>query len=299
MVNIKNLFVANYNNYVASYKVKSFGCDQNKSPVALTEQLMLRSVYGFTPFNDNCTNAQGNLLADTPGYNGNRGADFERIKLKFDRLQYWSTAVPPGEPTGEFDPYVVLIHGKDYINAPNTYAYSVDDAVGNMQVAGDGLMIAVGGTQRLPNGKPATPPINVSFGFSKKDAIRFVQYGICTTTPNKTVNPGFASFSISANNPNNCPLSFLDNMNQLYTFRLNAEPPYTFFSTPPDPDNLPRATASTQAQIDCSGNTTPATSAWCFRVDNLGVHSGVYAYSSIVEGTKKVNFAVAPAPAQP
>jgi hypothetical protein len=90
---------------------------------------------------------------------------------------------------GRFNPYGVLIHAADYINAPYVYAYSVDDAVGNMQVAGDGLIVAVGGVNGLPNPNHATPFINVSFGFAATDRVRFTKYGICKGKTDQNVNP--------------------------------------------------------------------------------------------------------------
>ena len=72
-------------------------------------------------------------------------AKYQAVKKKFDLLQYWPAAVGENTLRGRFNPYAVLIHGADYINAPFVYAYSVDDAVGNMQVAGDGLILAVEG----------------------------------------------------------------------------------------------------------------------------------------------------------
>jgi hypothetical protein len=56
----------------------------------------------------------------------------------------------------------VLIHGKDYINA-YVYAYSVDDAVEIWQVAGDGLILAIGGVNGLPNPNHATPYYQCEF----------------------------------------------------------------------------------------------------------------------------------------
>src|SRR5262249_7685445 len=49
------------------------------------------------------------------------------------------------------------------------YAYSVDDAVGNMQTTGEGLIIAIGGSDGLPNPKPATSPIHMPFGWAATD----------------------------------------------------------------------------------------------------------------------------------
>ena len=51
------------------------------------------------------------------------------------------------------------------MNAPYTYAYSVDDAVGNMQTDGTGLIIAVGGPQSLPNKDHVTREVMFTFGY--------------------------------------------------------------------------------------------------------------------------------------
>ena len=85
----------------------------------------------------------------------------------------------------------MLIYGADYINAPFVYAYSVDDAVGNMQVDGDGLILAVGGVNGLPNPNHATPFINVSFGGAKTDRVQFTKYGVCTTYSKQTCQSRF------------------------------------------------------------------------------------------------------------
>src|SRR5262249_2385803 len=83
--------------------------------------------------------------------------DYAAVKREFDQLHYWfndfretsdygqwtNNALPD---FGQFNPYVPLIHGSPpFMNAPYTYAYSVDDAFGNMQTDGVGLIIAVGG----------------------------------------------------------------------------------------------------------------------------------------------------------
>ena len=62
---------------------------------------------------------------------------------------------------GAFDPDVVLIHGPDYVNAPYTYAYSVDDVLGNMQTDWDGLVVYVGGTSHLPNPDHVTAEVHL------------------------------------------------------------------------------------------------------------------------------------------
>lgn len=270
---VQALFMANYQNYQSNYATRTeWSCNKAKQPVPLTEPLMLAHVYGWSPFNEQCTSSDANLLQDTPGYSENNNSKYQTVKTEFDKLQYW--------PTGEFDPYVILIHGKDYVNAPNVYAYSVDDAVGNMQVAGDGLIITVGGSGGLPNPDPATPPIHINFGYSPKDAIRFVQYGICTKTPDQDVDPDYASFDISTNHLSSCPLSLIDNQGQLYTFKITQQPPY------PSTNYL---TPETHAMIDCSGNTDDKSKNWC---------SNIFGYTVTVVN-KSESYVIAPAPTQP
>ena len=126
------------------------------------EAKIISHAYGWTPFNtdpggrgDNCPNQPSatHLLQDTPGYwtkNTDGSINYAKylaVKQKFDDLQYWPDH---NAPDGTFDPYLLLIHGRDYINTDRAYAYSVDDALGNMQVDGDGLIIAVGGSGGLP-----------------------------------------------------------------------------------------------------------------------------------------------------
>ena len=81
--------------------------------------------------------------------------------------------------------------------APNVYAYSVDDAVGNLQADATGFIIAVGGTRGLPNPTPAAPPVNVNFGYGRTDKVRFEKYGICTAKPNIAVDPTDVRFDLA------------------------------------------------------------------------------------------------------
>jgi hypothetical protein len=271
---VRQLFVDNYTNYQAIFAAK---CDAKKGPVALTEDLLISHVYGFTPFGENCADTAVNLLEKTPGYAANNSEKFHRIKDVFDHLQYLKT--------GEFDPYVVLIHGADYVAAPNVYAYSVDDAVGNMQADGTGFIIAVGGTTGLPNPNPAEPPVNVNFGFATTDKVRFEKYGICTMTPNQAVNPDYHSFGLTvlAKNLADCPLSLIDNEGSLYTLLLKSGPPYPYENA---------LGPKTHAPIDCSGNKPDTPGArWC---------EGIFAYSEkpVSRGPDK-SYVITGAPAQP
>lgn len=168
------LLRANFQNYKANYSIETTGwnCNQTKSPHpqnTLTDLQVLQHLYGWQPFNENCK-SDANLLQDTPGYwtlNPNKTKNYDiyqRVKNEFDELQYWVNVLKGNY--GVFHPYVSLIHGPDYINAAYTYAYSVDDAVGNVQTDGKGVVVAVGGTQRLPNPDHATPDVHFNFGVS-------------------------------------------------------------------------------------------------------------------------------------
>ncbi len=192
------------------------------------------------------------FLEDTPGYQENNYQKYQAVKAEFDALNDW--------PTGEFNPYVKLIHDPQFLNAQYVYAYSVDDAVGNMQTMGEGLIITVGGAGGLPNPDPATAPIHVPFGWAAKDAVRFVKYGVCKDTPDQDVDPDFTSFDLSANQLSNCTLSFLDNQNPAKPVFLqdHEQPPYP--SRPPDGLPIP---AVNKTMIDCSGNTQFITDTWC------------------------------------
>jgi hypothetical protein len=278
---VHNLFVANYNNYKENYR-KDFKhtCNQTKQPAPLTEADMLAKVYGWGPFNDNCT-AETNLLQNTPGYKQNNSERYQAVKTDFDALQYWHT--------GEFDPYVDLIHGTNYLNMQFVYAYSVDDAVGNMQTVGEGLIIAVAGKEGLPNGKPATEPIHVNFGFSAQDKVRFKQYGACTDSPNRDVNPDHASFDLSTNQLP-CTVSFVDYQGKKYLFKIKDQPPYPEGPPPPREATPPRYKTMIGG---CDLNTTESTRNWC---------KDVKGYSETLIGVahrKQINYVIAGAPPQP
>jgi hypothetical protein len=280
--NVRDIFNANYANYKATYAAPLKGsCDQTKAaePDTLDEASMLSHVYAWTPFNANC-GAGTNLLEDTPGYADNNYAKYQAVKADFDALNNW--------PTGEFNPYVQLIHSSQYLNAQYAYAYSVDDAVGNMQTTGEGLIIAVGGTKGLPNPNPATAPIHIPFGWSAENPVRFVKYGVCTTTPDRDVNPKFTSFDLSANQLSNCTLSFLDNHNPAnsYYFKINSQPPYP--SRPRDGEPIPD---TNKTMIDCSGNTEFITNTWCKNIFG-------YTQSSIGQHRTEDHYISVPAPAQ-
>jgi hypothetical protein len=270
MRSVTDLLFANYENYL-SVGLKDqhtwkdvWGC--TGQPVAMTRRLFLAHLYGWTPFLGNCTNTAANQLYHTPGYDDPKKAlNYEVVKADFDELQYW-VKVLKGE-YGKFDPYVALVHGPDYLDAPYTYAYSVDDAVGNMQTDGTGLIISVGGSQSLPNPDHATPNVNFPFGYSSSydGGIHFAEYGRCTTTPDTPTVSYFTSFAVPEGIANtrssilHCTNSMQDSKGRVYRFKLKHLPPS--FPSNRFPTAQERKTANSNL-IDCTGNTGQVLN-WC------------------------------------
>jgi hypothetical protein len=278
IVDIKKLMLANYKKYRSLFPNTCSG-----TPVPLTDDLMIAHVYGWAPFveskegtpNTGC-GPKANLLQDTPGYQDNSHAEYRRVKLAFDSLNYDTLK----NSRYAFNPWVVLIHGKKYLNTPNAYAYSVDDAVGNIQANATGIIIDIGSAKNLENQNPATPPIHINFAYSDSDQIRYTRYRICVNDKahEVPVNPAFASFIISANNPQKCPIFLFDNKAppQLYTFTLTQEPPFKVLL---DPSQANWKTAD--KPFNCKGNTAgppfqPSSAPWCC---DQSSGNGVFAYS--------------------
>jgi hypothetical protein len=270
---VTELIDASYTNYVNTYQndratwTNVWQC--TGAPVDRTERLVLSHLYGWTPFLDNCKNTGANQLYDTPGYNDpNSPVNYETVKAQFDQLQYWVNVL--AGDYGKFDPYVALVHGPNYLNAPYTYAYSVDDAVGNMQTDGTGLIIGVAGLENLPNPDHATPNVNFPFGYSSPydGGINFAQYGRCTTTPDTATVNYFSSFAVpegiqnTASSIENCTISMIDSRSRLYRFKLKEWP--TGFPTKPDPTPEERHAANSEF-IDCTGNTGQVLN-WCLDI---------------------------------
>ena len=81
-----------------------------------------------------------------------------------------------------FNPWVTFIHGvppgtpdteKGHLGMASVYAYSVDDAVGNLNVYAKGYIVDIGDTKHLENQTPAGPPIAISLGYYISDPVRF------------------------------------------------------------------------------------------------------------------------------
>ena len=117
--------------------------------------------------------------------------------------------------------------------------------------------------------------------------MNFTKYGVCTNTPDKVVNPTFTSFAISASNPQNCPISFIDSQNRLYKVLIKQEPPF-----PLGPPGPVIADKYYPAYIDCSGNPAGSFQAqWCRTPPGTKtpVAYGVFGYTEKGTGGSKTN----------
>jgi hypothetical protein len=169
---------------------------------------------------------------------------------------------------------VALVHGKDYMNAPFTYAYSVDDALGNMQIDGTGLIIAVGGPENLPNPNHVTPEVQFTFGYksSYSGGITFDEYGRCIAAPDTETVSYYTAFVVpegvegASDSVENCQITLVDSKKRSYTFKLKGFP--TDFPTPVvGQQNWPNAQQIAQINnqvVDCSGNSNQdVLLSWC------------------------------------
>jgi hypothetical protein len=301
ILDVRDLIATNYTQYQALFKAGK--C--NGQPVTETPDRTIAHVYGWTPWTEAAVDSTGkptgagcsptaNLLENTPGYMDNNYALYGKVKLEFDNLNY---AKYTGAPY-VFNPWVQFIHGNaiipDQLGMPGVYAYSVDDAVGNLNVEAQGYIVDIGSTKHLENQTRAAPPVNISFGYSPSDPVRFLSYGVCGNAPSqqKPVNPANPQFIISATAPENCPVYFTDNKSpaQTYTFTVTTPPPFTIIPTA----GIPAAAVwssgagnptqyNTTGVIDCSGNKGVAPSqsskAWCCTL-LIGSGTGVFAYST-------------------
>ena len=290
---VATLIDANYQYFSDTYNNKdkdkkaqgrwaSWGCP-DAPPVAKTFTVWFGHYYGWGPWlqttalpDGSCKNAAGNQLYKTPRYDidskdPEEKQRYGKVKKEFDQLQYWVDVL--AGKYGAFDPYVALIHGPDYVNAPYTYAYSVDDALGNMQTDGDGLVIDVGGTSHLPNPDHVTAEVHFSFGYNSPGynppkGIHFTEYTRCAglpvlppVTPTPLDAKSFTSFVVPEGIEGkkldiaNCVIQFKDSVGRPYQFRLSRRPnpndPANDFPTNPYPNPQERKAANAKF-IDCS-----------------------------------------------
>lgn len=200
---VNNLFLTNY--------TQCFGAG------APTLAQLIPRVYGWVAFTGACGL---NPLASTPGYSA--------AETAYHTLQYFFNP----NYAGDFNPYVQLVH---VALAMNVYAYSIDDAVGNINTIGNGIVITMGGANGLSNplqyntanittvGPGTPPPLS-------PDPV-FTRFGVCSSTASSGSLARGAPFSFQIPaNQYPCEITLEDSNNVLYHFTVLSSAPFT---TPP------------------------------------------------------------------
>ena len=253
------------------------------TPTGLSRDHMLANIYGWVPFISCPEGDVDNQLQNTPGY-GEDG--YAAVANAYVDLQYHS---PPTPTTyGDFNRYVQLIHDVKYLRV-GEYAFSIDDAAGNMLEVGEGLNIAIGGPTGLGNPNPYDPWRYFLFVVGDApESLSWTKYRICTqsdpatcpsTSPDRNfevsgTNAGLISYAgikIGAV-PCPCVIVLQDSGGTIYRVavkNLPAPPPTHPINQQGDPptalDSSWAAKAGNAfANVACADTTTPF--AWCTSV---------------------------------
>jgi hypothetical protein len=273
MAQVAHLFEQNYTRYQQLCA----------APAGLTRDHMLANVYGWVPFISCPGGDVDNQLKDTPGYGE---AGYAAVANAYVDLQYHS----PPDPTtyGEFNRYVQLIHDVKYLRV-GEYAFSIDDAAGNMLEVGAGLNIAIGGPTGLGNPNPYDPWRYFLFVVGDApESLSWTKYRICTqsdpatcpsTSPDRDFEVSatkaglisYAGIKIGAV-PCPCVIVLQDSAGTMYRVavkNLPAPPPTHPINQQGDPPIALDASwvakaGNAFANVACADTTTPF--AWCATV---------------------------------
>jgi hypothetical protein len=311
MVAVRDIMLANYVNYRKLFA----GGQCLGNPIDIDDNVLIGHVYGWTPWIEvkdllkgtGCMAAQ-NLLQNTPGNPNIPGSpgycigtgcsptgdpakrdytNYLLVKTAFDKLNYTNNPDNNNMPFYPdthypFNPWVNLI--RNTLGITCAYAYSVDDALGNVQAEGQGFIVDVGSVENLENKHPCSPPIIVTLGGANEVGGKFDFYQICNDGKKKPVNPNFTAFVLGGDDPGGCPIYLWDNgvkaegqtgAPQQYTFTVDKNTAqkldnlFPFFQNPSaDPKPIwtantagtypptppPPPLTSTAAPIVCTGN---------------------------------------------
>jgi len=202
----------------------------------------LQFVYGWVPFNVACPNV------DLP--TGLLPEQYIALQNNYERYN----AQGPFFGQQLFNPYTQLIHGSPTPSNPNidpavpfglessAYAYSIDDATSFLSAEGQGLILAVGGKQGLPNPLPyifpkpfnAATDVNITLGATNGSPTqpKWVKYSLCgkqNEAPSQVFAPngpadGSQRVWVQTNDPllfqTPCYVKFQDNANPPRVYQL-------------------------------------------------------------------------------
>jgi hypothetical protein len=245
MWRVQQFFLQNLKQYQNLSNDKKTGCnytqfmqnlkDQN---VAVNKEMLAR-IYGWVPFNDYCANASAaNSLCKTssnandPAINDHDAnkctAEYKDVHKIYRGLEYSYTGNV--DKQHNFNPYVQLIHDSKFLGMQG-YAFSIDDAVGNMQESGEGLIITVGGKNGLENQNAYDPKsaIIVTMGMPQSGRPIWTKFAACPAsdkqcTPNSTIPKSSTNFKLGSIDEFPVRIVIEDSDKKIYQFVLHEGP---------------------------------------------------------------------------
>lgn len=249
-------------------------------PVPFNYWEAIKHIYGWVPFNEGC-GAGANPLAETniPGWDH---AGIQSMYIHDLQYNYQNKPIPELL----FNPYVQLIHDKNYLSM-DAYGFSVDDAVGFMSELGDGLIFTVGGTKGLENQQE----FNYADGFSVAIGVplslldqvntpMIKKYGVCVFNQDANdlncqevkqnvimpTNSQIAGFRVGTVASYPIKVFFTDLNDNLYTFVVNTK--FAPCSAEMDPSQCPTNKAEIIDTKSCivtksNGEKHPKSNNWC------------------------------------
>jgi hypothetical protein len=278
---LQSFFKQNYQQYLQMYADGKCTETPGSKPVPFNYWEAINHIYGWVPFNEGC-GAAANPLADTKI----SGWDHAKIQSMYIHDLQYNYQNPNISPELLFNPYVQLIHDKNYLSM-DAYGFSVDDAVGFMSELGDGLIFAVGGTNGLENQKQ----FNYADGFSVAIGVPqsmvdqvstplIKKYGVCVFNqdPNDLncekdkqdvimpTNSQIAGFRVGTVASYPIKVRFTDLKDNEYTFTVNEK--FAACTEGMDPSQCPTNKASIINKQSCivttsKGEKHPKSDNWC------------------------------------
>jgi hypothetical protein len=245
---INNYFKENYANYLSA---PSGNCPPSANypipPPPGTPLDIMAQVYGWTQFNSGCEpKGSFNDLKTSPGPE----ARFTTTQDDYIELQYNYKSLNNKPKKQRFNPFVDLIHGQ--LNA-NSYAFSIDDTAGYQQHPGQGLIIAIGGANGLPN----PHEVEQDPDFKRGDFLvtlaefpdnrpRWKSFGVCKNVTDKDFPPGppnatkriivhSLEHNISPLTP--CTITVTDAIDRVYQFKVLKPVPWPAYAPAHPPDS--------------------------------------------------------------